>query len=142
MKGQVLAWTFRVFLSLAHLLHTESSFAQKFAHDVHSIERKLLKTDRVYGIPIMSHFLQYYYLCDIALSLTSACRPHFSHRCSLLITQCLKITELVSFNIASEASYVYILSEQRLIKNGTNGAFWRVFENLKLAVKQCYQLPL
>ena len=53
--------------------------------------------------------------------------------------QCLKITEKVSFNIASEASYVYILSRQKLIKNGKNGPFWRVFENLKLAVKQCYQ---
>ena len=28
---------------------------------------------------------------------------------------------------------------QRLIKNAKNGLFWRVFENLKLAVKQCYQ---
>ena len=31
-------------------------------------------------------------------------------------TQCLKITEKVSFNIASEASYVYILIGQNLIK--------------------------
>ena len=30
-------------------------------------------------------------------------------------TQCLKIIEKVSFNIASEASYVYILSGQKLI---------------------------
>ena len=54
-------------------------------------------------------------------------------------SQCLKITEKVSFNIASEASYIYILSGQKLIKNAKNGAFWRIFENLKLAVKQCYQ---
>ena len=54
-------------------------------------------------------------------------------------TQCLKITEKVSFNIASEASYVYILSGQKLIKNAKNGPFWRVFENLKLVVEQCYQ---
>ena len=53
--------------------------------------------------------------------------------------RCLKITEKVSFNIASEASYVYILSGQKLIKNARNGSFWRFFENLKLAVKQCYQ---
>ena len=45
---------------------------------------------------------------------------------------CLKITEKVSFNIASEASYVYILIGQKLIKNAKNGSFWRVFENLKL----------
>ena len=50
--------------------------------------------------------------------------------------RCLKITEKVSFNLASEASYVYILNGQKLIKNGP---FWRVFENLKLAVNQCYQ---
>ena len=51
-----------------------------------------------------------------------------------------KTTEKVSFyNIASEASYVYILSGQKLIKNAKNGPYWRVFENLKLAVKQCYQ---
>ena len=53
--------------------------------------------------------------------------------------QCLKITKKVSFNIASEASYVYILSGQKLLKNAKSGSFWRVFENLKLAVKQCYQ---
>ena len=32
-------------------------------------------------------------------------------------SQCLKITEKVAFSIASEASYVYILSGQKLIKN-------------------------
>ena len=30
---------------------------------------------------------------------------------------CLKITEKVSFNIASKASYVYILNGQKFIKN-------------------------
>ena len=44
--------------------------------------------------------------------------------------RCLKITEKVSFNIASE------VSAQKWIKNYP---FWRVFENLKLAVKQCYE---
>ena len=52
---------------------------------------------------------------------------------------CLKLTEKVSFNIASEASNVYILSGQKLVKNVKNGLFWWVFENMKLAVKQCYQ---
>ena len=33
--------------------------------------------------------------------------------------QWLKITEKVSFNIASEASYVYILSGQKLMENRT-----------------------
>ena len=49
------------------------------------------------------------------------------------------MTEKVSFNIASEASYVYILSGQKSIKTDKNCPFWRVFENLKLTVKQCYQ---
>ena len=44
---------------------------------------------------------------------------------------CLKFTEKVSFIIASEASYVTILSVQKLIKNAKNGPFWRVIENLK-----------
>ena len=58
---------------------------------------------------------------------------------SWIFALCLKITEKVSFNIGSEASYVYILSGQKLIKNAKNGPFWRVFENLKFEVKQCYQ---
>ena len=49
-------------------------------------------------------------------------------------TRCLKLTEKVSLTI-SEASYVYSLSGQKLIKYAKNGSFWRVFENLKLAVK-------
>ena len=53
--------------------------------------------------------------------------------------RCLKITEKVSFNIASEASYVFVLSIQKFIKNAKNGPLWLVFENLELTVKQCYQ---
>ena len=65
-----------------------------------------------------------------------------SHKCKYILefrkhsARCLKITEKVSINIAS---YVYILSGQKLIKNAKNGPFWRVFEDLKLAVKQSYQ---
>ena len=43
-------------------------------------------------------------------------------------TQCLKITKKVAFNNASEASFVYILSGQKFIKNAKNGPFWRVFK--------------
>ena len=50
----------------------------------------------------------------------------------------MKTTEKVSFNIASEVSYVYILSGQKLIKNAKIGK-WQVFENLKFTAKQCYQ---
>ena len=39
----------------------------------------------------------------------------------------MKITEKVSFNIASEASYVYILCQQKLIKNAKNGPFCASF---------------
>ena len=46
-----------------------------------------------------------------------------------LNSRCLKITEKVSFNITSEASYVYILSGQKLIKNGQKwsilASFWK-----------------
>ena len=54
-------------------------------------------------------------------------------------SQGLTITEKVSFNVASIASYIYILSGQKITKNAKNGQFCRPFENLKLAVKQCYQ---
>ena len=47
-------------------------------------------------------------------------------------SRCLKIIGKVSFNIECVASYVYILSGQRLIRNAKNGSFWRVFENLNL----------
>ena len=57
-------------------------------------------------------------------------------------SQCLQITEKVSFNIASEASCVYILSGQKFIKNAKNGPIWRVVEYLKILVKQCYQKGL
>ena len=45
-----------------------------------------------------------------------------------LDTRCLKITEKVSFEIASEASYFYILSGQKFIKMPKNCQFWRVFK--------------
>ena len=47
----------------------------------------------------------------------------------------LKITEKVSFNIVSEARFVYFLTGQKFIKNAKNSPFRRVFENLKFAVK-------
>ena len=45
----------------------------------------------------------------------------------------------VSFNHSSEASYVYILSGQKLIEKRQKWSFWRVLAKLKFAVKQCYQ---
>ena len=49
-----------------------------------------------------------------------------------------KSQKKVSFNIASEASYVYILIKQRFIENVKSAQFWRVFDKLKLVGKQCY----
>ena len=51
-----------------------------------------------------------------------------------------------SLILASEVSYIYILSGQKFIENVKNGPFWRVFENLKLAVnfnrtKNWWKLP-
>ena len=40
------------------------------------------------------------------------------------VVQCLKITEKVSSNFVSEASYVYILSGPKFIENDKNGQFW------------------
>ena len=62
---------------------------------------------------------------------------HSYELCLLCKARCLKITGKVSFNIASEARNIYIL-----MKNAKNGQFaiWQVFENLKLAVKQCNQI--
>ena len=56
-----------------------------------------------------------------------------------IFAQCLKIPKKVSFDFASEVSYVYILSGQKFIKNAKNGRFWRVFHNLMLEVRKCYQ---
>ena len=75
----------------------------------------------------------YWLMCKVSTSLCSI------HNQFLTDARCLKITKKVSFNIASEASYVYILSGQKLIENAKNVPFWRVFEKLKLAVKQSYQ---
>ena len=45
-------------------------------------------------------------------------------------SRCLKITQKVSFNIASEASYIYISKVNKSsLKLPKNGQFWRVFEN-------------
>ena len=45
------------------------------------------------------------------------------------ITQCLKITEIVSFYIASEMSYIYILNGQKFTENGKNDIFGEFMKN-------------
>ena len=44
--------------------------------------------------------------------------------------------ENVSFNIASEASYVYIFSGQKFMKKGQK---WSILASFWKTVKQCYQ---
>ena len=67
--------------------------------------------------------------------------PPFSHIFILShYSQCLKITQKVAFNIASEASYVYLhFVDKSSSKMPKNGPIWRVFDKLKLPLKQCYQ---
>ena len=50
---------------------------------------------------------------------------HKLENCDTYSTWCLKFTEKASFKIASEASYVYILSGQNKLKMPKNGPFWR-----------------
>ena len=59
---------------------------------------------------------------------------------SWISTQCFKLQKKVSFNIASEASFVYILSGQKFIKKVKNRPLWWIFENAKIVLKQCYQI--
>ena len=58
-------------------------------------------------------------------------KSHFAPRARSNINcfhpKCLKITEKVAFNSASEASYVYILSGQTFIKNAKNSQFATFF---------------
>ena len=58
--------------------------------------------------------------------------------------QCLKIIEKVAFNITSKASYVYILSGQKFIKNTKKWSIlasflktWSLVENVKIEKIRC-----
>ena len=67
--------------------------------------------------------------CRIVLVYPRSIDFQLKNYCSFLteiifhIARCLKITEKVLFNIASEASYISILNGQKLIKNAKNGPF-------------------
>ena len=71
-------------------------------------------------------------------SVEHSCKWCDHRQCSICCTFQI-VPKKERFNIASEASYVYILSGQKFNKNAKNGQFWRVFENMKHKVKQCYQ---
>ena len=79
-------------------------------------------------IVLDSHYyfcITHYFSADLAYFSKS-----FLQMCKC--ARCLKITEKVAFNIASEASCVYILSRQKFIKTAKNIQFWRVFETWSL----------
>ena len=57
---------------------------------------------------------------------------HQHKKCVSSSKRCLKVTEKVSFKIASEASYVYILSGQKFIRNEKNGQFGEFFKTWNL----------
>ena len=63
-------------------------------------------------------------------------------RCAILYNTVFEIPKKVSFNIASEASYVYILSGQKLLKNSILASFWKPEICVQIVLPdsiQCYQ---
>ena len=71
-----------------------------------------------------------YSLCAVILITFLCSYKYYRH------TQCFKITEKVSFNIASEASYVYISSRQKFFENGKDGQFF-LNETFLVIFKHC-----
>ena len=59
----------------------------------------------------------------MTLGVGQRCVSAFAPLLTWKTAQCLKITEKVAFYIASEASYVYILSAHKFIKNAKKGYF-------------------
>ena len=85
--------------------------------------------------------LNFYYVFQVALFGNG--KQIYEYQLSSIqipMSLCLKTTEKVSFNNASEASYVHILNGQKFIRNAKNGQFGEFLLNLKLAVKPCYQI--
>ena len=89
------------------------------------------------GVPFSSrpflHSASILTIVKIALQIVTA-KLHLQHgaKKSRTCTQCLKITEKVSFKIASEASCVYILSGKKLIKRAKYG---RKCQNWKVKMR-------
>ena len=111
-----------------------------FQSDVRILIGVLMITQHTIGLRsanIQLSGFQSMFMSFVEIEESSSCISMFQLMSTL--TRCLKITEKVSYNNVSEARYVYILSGQKLLKKAKNGQFWRVFENLKIVVKQCYQ---
>ena len=86
-----------------------------------SLKLKTTLSDFPFSFPFLIKNLQPYVRCYFVL--VSMC---------FYKTQCLKITEKVAFNIASEASYIYILSGPKFIKMANFGEFlktWNIMSN-------------
>ena len=78
-----------------------SSTISSFSNPLHSIIEE--KTGKTFDLAQQFHMLQ----ASGKIVLTA-----YDH----ILTRCLKITEKVAFNIASEASYVYILRDKSSLK--------------------------
>ena len=72
---------------------------------------------------------------------------HFGEFLKIWSLQSNSVTRQVNFNTTKigekcQKSEIQMqhLSGQKVIKNAKYGLIWRVLENLKFAVKQCYQI--
>ena len=98
--------------------------------------RSLHQKLKLYGVKMQSFCFQAFSFLNFR-NLKNASRDKASNynwpdMCTVLnrmFHSVWKSHKKVSFNIASEASYIYILSGQKFIKNAKDGPFWRVFEN-------------
>ena len=77
---------------------------------------------------IMQIYVKSRGLSNILVLLSRLCQKN--SKIAISYPRCLKITEIVSINIASEPSYA---------KNAKKCRFWQIFENLKIVVKHDYQ---
>ena len=100
--------------------------------------QKLLKREKVLRLVCNLHYAfsasLWFWLQKVLLHTKLWEKLHFFWRACYNLHNIWKIIQKGSFfNIASEASYAYILSGQKFIKNAKNEEFLRVFNN------QCYQ---
>ena len=77
---------------------------------------------------IMQIYVKSRGLSNILVLLSRLCQKN--SKIAISYPRCLKITEKVSINIASEPNYA---------KNAKKPPFWQFFENLNIVVKRCYQ---
>ena len=66
-------------------------------------------------------------------------RFEITKKLSFPYSRCLKITKSIIQHCERSELRLHFEWTKVYFKNAKNGPFWRVFENLMLAVKQCYQ---